>query len=360
MKKTKFQGFNKSGFITILGMLLIAVFLSVFTLINTNRWGRILFTISSWTDERWIQNLYMMDGDGNRIQLISSVIDGPPSWSIDGKLIAIASFNKVNIIDSEKVINYREYPLPFDKNLMIINESTMYMDSLPLPDECLINGYEAYDRILSVSWSRDSKKLAIVCGNMSSSVVCILSLTDKTTCWSNDILKFPIQSVTWSPITDTLAVSGGKWREPSIYLVNPDGTNPTYITDGWGPEYSPNGRKLVYFKWDATDTSDINISENPNESKQSGISIMNLDGTEEKWVYKPLSSANNVGEIIYSVRPENLSKLTWSPTGRYIAFSALTGSGYDEQIYRLDLWTGKIVFLTYHVTNYNSNPDWGR
>ena len=135
----------------------------------------------------------------------------------------------------------------------------------------------------------------------------------------------------WSP--DGTKIAFERWEMDSyfhVYVVNANGTGLRNLsgtsTSAGGPSWSPDGSKIVYHR-------------------PSGISIMNADGTNRRYITNQL----------YDGAP------SWSPNGKRIAFVrrvcadtctsqifSMTPSG--TQITNLSRTTGAAV--------HNSGPDW--
>ncbi len=101
-----------------------------------------------------------------------------------------------------------------------------------------------------------------------------------------------------------------------IWTMNPDGSNPRQLTFGPGdktqPKWSPDGRRLLYI----TDGGQDNYG----NDLGTDIKIINMDGTGIEWV-------------VHS--PGDDTDPTWSPDGRYIAFTS-TRVADNRQVYVID------------------------
>jgi hypothetical protein len=209
--------FKKPFIVLVFTIILIIIVVVLF--IKPQQWNRVLFLDTTNVNDIWMNNLYMMDGDGNRMQLLINNVDGPPAWSNEGKLIAVGCLDHICIIDGKLIINYRSYPLPYDENALVINEAKKIIKTISLPNECLSLEKSGFNRIMSLSWSRDSKKLAVVCGGITQSIVCIISLDDQYYCWDDNIVGFTIERAVWSPVSDSLAISGGQKIQNMLLMV---------------------------------------------------------------------------------------------------------------------------------------------
>jgi Tol biopolymer transport system component len=135
-------------------------------------------------------------------------------------------------------------------------------------------------------------------------------------------------------------------------LVNVDGQGKTFLTEGWNPEWSPDGKQIAFFRW--------------GEHNYPGIGIISKDGTGFHWVYEsPEIIGGNKGldESLYfacSNTGANGCRLTWSPDGRYLVFSANQSLVTKTRLLRLDLKTNQIIFLLPPEGNQGEyiEPDW--
>jgi Tol biopolymer transport system component len=99
----------------------------------------------------------------------------------------------------------------------------------------------------------------------------------------------------WSPDGSKIAfMSDRGGREFNLYWMNADGTDPQQLTSGetdWFPQFSPDGHRLVFHRWD-------------------DVHVMDLDAR------KPTR---------LTVAPDNGMYPTWSPDGTRIAFMSWRG-----------------------------------
>jgi Tol biopolymer transport system component len=248
------------------------------------------------------------------------------------------------ILDANAIPDIRNYPPKFS------NLPKLIKNEIDLPGSCDVKSLPPWG-LSSVSWSHDGKKIAIVCeqyeGNtvIDSSVCIVLPDGGNGTCWDKTSKSYNhVKRISWSPMSDVLAISAN-----GLFIVDPKGNNATLLkNNGWSPTWSPDGKQIAYFR----------------QGEKQGdyqIVIMNSDGSNEQVLYTPPVS-NDYNDTYYRIIPSceqisGLCRLAWSPDGRYIAFS----SDWTENfwvIFRIDIKTGAIIFLTVHQGGKFSEPDW--
>ena len=354
---------RKSSFILIIfgTVFLIALFVYVCIEYNTKQIfvsrGRIIYVSYSFNQNQpW---LFIVDGEGNRPQMLYPIIGTSPTWSPSGKFIAAGCGE-----DSSKICIMDANTIPNPRNFREIPESytPKTVQEIELPDMCSKKTEEevranATLESFSISWDSDEKKLAIVCGSGGiAAAVCILPLEGPSSCWDEQNTRNVYHAV-WSPVDDVLAISGENdisaldVRNPptKIYLTDAQGKNKVRLADGWSPEWSPDGRQVAFITW--------------GDGTYPGIAIVNRDGTNFRWLYQSplLVNGENDPEIFltFSCEQSRDCRLAWSPDGRYLALSGSRNGG-NARLFRIDLQTGEIIVLVnpYPNTSY-SDLDWG-
>ena len=124
----------------------------------------------------------------------------------------------------------------------------------------------------------------------------------------------------------------------TIFLVNSDGTHlrrfPTGLAQAWDPEWSPDGRQLLFGAFPdsthpATATSPIYIS-----------------------------AVSGKHRHLVATYPGVIQLPRWSPDGRSVAFQTYTGGG-DANIVILDIASGNFRTVTHHDHPYlDETPSW--
>ena len=349
--------------------LLILILLSLYLKIRHDYQpvGRIIFRLPTRTQLPGRHDLIIADGNLNQPQILTQ-ITGPPSFSTDGKFIAAGCQlpDKICIYDVAAFDDFTKFPGDPLPGHALVSE-------IVLPEACTAfpqDENHEYDELRSISWSPDMDRLVIVCNGSPSTnaLVCILNLIEKSSqCW--DHLMGEVSSAQWSPVDESIVfdtIDSASNRE--IYIVGSSGLNAEYLTKGWSPEWSPDGKEIAFFKFDV-DASFNEMGTLLTEGKEEGshiypgIAKIKVDGSEEEWVFRapPYIKGYDFYSTIWpeKCRGINQCRLAWSPEGRFIAFSAEYPFGYSWHIYRVDVKTGEINILSSNISWDYSYPDWG-
>ena len=317
--------------------------------------GHILLRIDGF--DEFSSELVLMDSNGGNIENLGYYL-GSPAWSRDGRFVAAgckfpdnSELTKICILDMSTLINNRTNWWEHDAPVKTVAV-------LDVPENCA--GLEDEDSnqtsgLISMSWSGDGKKLAIVCRPFkeTSSIVCIVPLSGDMQCWNEELGK-NVFRVSWSPVEDLIAVSGAEdsinqVAKPEIYIVHPDGSDPTPFTEGWSAEWSPDGKQLAFMKL---------VYENRNANI--GVAVIDSDGKNLRVLY-PSNSSHRVN--IFCLAYCESSRLTWSPDGTRLAFLGVLPPIFDGSylLFQLDVRTGELTSLfdpsIFH--SFIEEPAWG-
>lgn len=309
------------------------------------------------------QSLYeyvIMDGDGNNIQVLGHYL-GSPTWSPDGKYIAVScrkDVTKICILDARTIPDRRKVPRPS----WPARTTPEIFKELDLPTECHRLVSPEYG-IESISWSPNGKQLAVVCGSIAYHItprqVCIIPFEDGDPyCWED--FDKPVYKAVWSPVEDLLLVSYDSSEGSKIYLVGPDGKDPIFLASGWAAEWSPDGQEIAFARWEKEFywEDDKNLTYD-GFYKGTGIAVINNDGTGFRWLFRHPEDWGMQG--IQLTCPSRGCRLSWSPDGRYIVFHSRYYAGMGSfRISRLELETKEIECLS--CFDFNTSvyePDWG-
>ena len=135
----------------------------------------------------------------------------------------------------------------------------------------------------------------------------------------------------WSPTGTRIAFTTWRDGDAEIYLMDPDGSNTTNITDDIAmftgePDWSPDGTQIVFWTQDT----------NPGS-----LFVMGADGSNPT----------------HLITESCMSFPAWSPDGLWIAFSGYCGSpgGYEIMMVQVD--GSNLTNLTNHG-GYDGTPAW--
>ena len=226
------------------------------------------------------------------------------------------------------------------------------------------------------AWSPDGKKLAYVSGGGIEISIIDLETGIQTVIFStNHWLATP----TWSPNGGKIAfcyneLGGG------IFSINSDGSNQTYLANGWYPDWSPDGEKITYsqggeiYTMNADGSEQINLTNHPAFDSEASWSPdgMKIAFTSERELAGEIYLMNNDGteqiRLTYNDWPDRNSSArdaSWSPDGNYIAFARGREMGTPEEditpwlpeIYIINICNEDLTRLT-NNDYVNKQPAW--
>ena len=171
----------------------------------------------------------------------------------------------------------------------------------------------------------------------------------------------------WSPTGEQILFNSNRDGEWDLYLMDADGKNVRKVfaksADRREPTWSPDGKQIAYLRRDEwaiyTATIDGKTVEritdvgdgggNPAWSPDGSEIVFTLAGAAKKWGMRlPLSRQirvvnlhSGVKRTLFAERLPTMENPTWSPDGKWLAFSWMDRDLWDKQVH--DKW-GKRVF----------------
>lgn len=285
---------------------------------------------------------FVMDSSGNNVRNLGWYF-GSPSWSKDGKLLALGcnneDFNYLCILDPSLKTDIRQFPWNFDR--------ADILQRIELPEVCKISGGGL--RIVSSSWSPEGDRIAVICSDkedINISHICMLSRNDQSSCWDQDYIQNPAR-IDWSPKDNLLAISGGPIAENQIWLVSPNGSDWELVSDGFAPAWSKDGKKIAYIQkgWlSILDVSTKNVTrvirreEYLFEDRTGNLNDLNL------------SDCGDLGD--------STCRITWSPDDKSLLFSSSYMDMSTIIMFKIALDSGTIT-IPFPMSRSEFEPDWG-
>ncbi len=125
----------------------------------------------------------------------------------------------------------------------------------------------------------------------------------------------------WSPDGEKIAYAIDVIENPSIHVMNADGTNRRRLAEGNWPTWSPDGEKIAYTVY---------------SGEVPYLAVMNADGSEQRRLGEVSLARRLTGTAAAEEQP------AWSPDGQKIAFSSMD----DGEIYAMKVDSSARTRLT--------------
>ncbi len=296
------------------------------------------------------ETLEVLHQDGTVRILVAENVYDTFDWSSKG--------DKLVTVCGEDIFNKRICIFSFNEEEGCLSFQVIAQYNLPEPcleDDILIEHSEPIEiGFNAFSWSPDEEQFAFVCGNSRVKPrVCIMDLDKQVMCqhWDRGILY-----VDWSPVTNELVIGDIK-RE--IYVVNKTGDEIRYLARGQSPEWSPDGKNIVFIKESRTSLGEYNGM---------GIAMIDASGSNEHWIFKPFEFEEHerlkhdygldwMGFLCND--GGNECELTWSPDQNYLVFSSNVGNIFSVQLVSIDIANGDVHIYSEEVCSPTcSSPSW--
>jgi TolB protein len=271
--------------------------------------GRIVFTSNRDGDFE----IYVMDADGgNQTRLTRSEgSDVEPAWSPDGRLIAFVSERGGN--------------------------ADIYLMNADGSDQRRLVRHPNGD--FSPAWSPDGRYIAFD-SNREGALDLYATTPDGTellriTSDPEEVDSYPH----WSPDGSEIAFHSTRGDENrEIYVVSVSGGEVRRLTENpaleWLPTWSPDGSLLAFWS---------------TREGQWEMYVMEPDGSHQRRL-------NRAPARMEALRGYAVSRMAWSPDGRFIAFNSFRDGRYDIYVMNAD---GTSARQLTEGKGHNWDPDWG-
>lgn len=312
-----------------------------------NFWESVVFCEYDGSDAHQC-DLLASDRDGNRLRYILSV-GGSPALSNSGNFVAARCLDatEICIIDLKTLPDYHVYPLA--------NATMPRVMRIKIPEIC---AKKELLWIESISWSNNDNHLAVTCLSddvtQTTSKICVISIADESSRCLDEInyqISCPTQTIDWSPAERKIVFSACG----QIFLFDMSNYDLQYIAEGWAPSWSGDGNKVAFFSWGETAKGKLWKEVFP------GLAIVDINRNDIRWVY-PALVGKNAGEgrlIPICLGKYQGCKIAWSPANDALIFSAQYGLNSGKwSIFKIEIATQKISFVTTNLSNFYSEPDW--
>lgn len=215
-----------------------------------------------------------------------------------------------------------------------------------------------------LAWSKDGSKLAYF-GENGTCVINVNTLDEQ--CLDN-----LYGTIAWSPDGTELAIAHG-----AITVFNfVTGEKRTlvegeYYGDTYAPDWSPDGKKIVYQKKGDVYVINANGSDETLLVKNASLPKWSPDSTQIAYITGYISqpnhiivmNANGTDKVRLTPNQSLLYQMAWSSDGKYIVYHVVvTGSLYGTfylDLYKVEVATQKVSSLTktHNVLRYTISPD---
>lgn len=289
---------------------------------------------------------------------------GSLAWSPDGQYLASGCE------DITKLCIHDRSLIPLDYSPWGFNRWqpwTGNREIIDLPDKCIENLHET--GLSSISWSRNSDKLALVCSDFyqdETSTVCIYSRVKKEFhCWETRVEEDIYARAEWSPVDDTLVIDTGipyyviplstppgittMLLDRYIEIVDENGHTLKKLTVGWSPTWSPDGKQIAYATFDY-------------ENGYAGIAIYDLETKVSRWAYRPAyrgSKADEQGKKLHFEIPSGgvrTTKIVWVKDRNELIVATTIEAPIYNELYSVNINNYKVTNLTSNLLGNTIEP----
>lgn len=183
------------------------------------------------SDREGIYNIWVVNVDGSGLIRLTGDPGGDfsPVWSPDGKRIAFSRSGSLMVMDSD------------GSNLQVVTEAKPEATALPCEGGAFLGG-----------WSPDGKRLTFYAASVTEGVgqVCIVDVDGSNlTVVVAEPPGYHVEPA-WSPDGEWIAFRSIREGNHEIYIVHPDGTSETNLTNhpdmDIEPDWSPDSQWIVF------------------------------------------------------------------------------------------------------------------
>ena len=183
------------------------------------------------SDREGIYNIWVVNVDGSGLIRLTGDPGGDfsPVWSPDGKRIAFSRSGSLMVMDSD------------GSNLQVVTEAKPEATALPCEGGAFLGG-----------WSPDGKRLTFYAASVTEGVgqVCIVDVDGSNlTVVVAEPPGYHVEPA-WSPDVEWIAFRSIREGNHEIYIVHPDGTSETNLTNhpdmDIEPDWSPDSQWIVF------------------------------------------------------------------------------------------------------------------
>lgn len=226
------------------------------------------------------------------------------------------------ILDLEQAIDHSHFPMePVENRDPLVQK-------IELPNTCKLTE-QNQRHIKSISWSREGNVILVCSDHMDglNSEVWVLSLDGKMQKWSES-QSLGVVRIIPSPVDDNNIVNFGHINE----LRDKQGQKIMDLPDGIYHSWSPDGKRIAYFAL--------------TNSLHSGLAVFDLETNEEWWLYRQPEDGGRYEEFLCGICEGNkYGRISWSPDGNKLVFSATHMGGNVTALFIADLETKTISYL---------------